>query len=250
MASTIVSSDAPLSAGPHSADEVRQMFTAIVPRYDLLNHLLSFGLDRLWRRQLVGQVTQADGHGQPSVALDLGCGTGDMVVALARRLGLSSRVLGLDVCRPMIDHARVKCADLATVSLAVADATSLPAADESCDVATMAFALRNIVDREAALREMVRVVRPGGRIAILEFCRPRGRLWPAIFGFYFRRILPIVGRVVSGHPSAYRYLERSVGVFDDPEHLAARLTALGARVVMQRRLVGGVTAMTVATKVS
>jgi demethylmenaquinone methyltransferase/2-methoxy-6-polyprenyl-1,4-benzoquinol methylase len=229
-----------------------------------LNHLLSFGLDRLWRRELAAAACRESATPPPStdaadtdkrhdrphapVVVDIGCGTGDVTAAMARRLRSGGCVVGMDFCGPMIDRARRKWAALSQAAFVVADAVALPLADASCDAATMAFVLRNVADREAALGEMARVVRPGGRVAVLEFCRPRGRLWPAIFGFYFRRVLPIVGRILSGHPSAYRYLQRSVDAFGDPEHVACRLAALGLRPVSQRRLFGGVAALTVADK--
>ncbi|NLX59007.1 MAG: ubiquinone/menaquinone biosynthesis methyltransferase [Phycisphaerae bacterium] len=249
---------------PRSAGEVRRLFAAIVPRYDLLNRVLSVGLDRLWRRELAAAACPTGAAPSPGldaasrdeprsrrrapILVDIGCGTGDVTAAMAGRLGSGGRIVGLDFCGPMIDRARRKWAALPQAAFVVADAVALPLADASCDAATMAFALRNVVDREAALGEMARVVRPGGRVAVLEFCRPRGHLWPTIFGFYFRRVLPIVGRVISGHPSAYRYLQRSVDAFDDPEHLAGRLAAIGLRPVSQRRLIGGVAALTVADK--
>ena len=239
-------------AGPRQgrlpAAEVQRMFAEITPRYDLLNHLLSFGLDRLWRRRLARQVRPPESAGATLRVADLCCGTGDLAADLARRAGPGSEVLGLDFCRPMIDRARRKYGALPGVRFAVADAMSLPLADGAFDVVAVAFGVRNVENLDAALSEMVRVTRRGGCILILEFCPPEGAVWGAIFGFYFGHLLPIVGCLISGHRSAYRYLQASVGRFPGPGELASRLERAGACDVRPRRLIGGVAALTVATR--
>lgn len=238
-------------AGPRqgrlSAADVQRMFAEITPRYDLLNHVLSFGMDFLWRRRLARCVRRPEPGATLRVA-DLCCGTGDLTAALARRAGPGGRVLGLDFCRPMIDRARRKYGALPGLRFAVADAMNLPLADEAFDVVAVAFGVRNVENLEAVLSEMVRVTRRGGCILILEFCRPEGAVWGAIFGFYFRHLLPIVGCLISGHRSAYRYLQSSVGRFLGPGELASRLERAGACDVRLQRLIGGVATLTIATK--
>ena len=237
----------PRQQGRLSAPDLRRMFAEIVPRYDLLNHVLSFGLDVLWRRHLARQVPPPEAGATLRVA-DLCCGTGDLTAALARRAGRGAEVLGLDLCRPMIDRARDKYGSLPGLRFAVADATCLPLADGAMDVVATAFGVRNVESLDAALAEMVRVTRDGGRILILEFCRPEGPVWGRIFGFYFGHLLPIVGRVISGHRSAYRYLQASVGRFPGPRELASRLERAGACDVRLQRLIGGVATLAVAMK--
>jgi len=233
--------------GTLPAADVQRMFAEIVPRYDLLNHLLSFGLDVLWRRRLAREVPPPRPDATLRVA-DLCCGTGDLTAALARRAGPGGEVLGLDFCRPMIDRARRKYGSLAGVRFAVADATCLPLADGAFDVVAAAFGVRNVENLDAALSEMVRATRSGGRILILEFLRPEGPVWGRVFGFYFRRLLPIVGCVISGHRSAYRYLQASVDRFAGPHELAARMKRAGAGDVRVERLIGGAAALIVALK--
>lgn len=241
---TTLRSDACFAGGRLAAGDVRQMFADLVPRYDLLNHVLSLGLDLLWRRAAACSLPR----GAELHVADLCTGTGDMAAAVARRLGPRARIVGVDFCEAMIRRARRKHAGRWGLEFLVGDATNLPLADGSCDAVTMAFGLRNVGDIDRALAEMFRVLRCGGRLLLLEFCRPRGRLWPAIFGFYFRRILPIVGRVASGHQGAYTYLPASVERFADPTELVARLRDVGAVEAATQRLPGGVAAVTTARK--
>jgi demethylmenaquinone methyltransferase/2-methoxy-6-polyprenyl-1,4-benzoquinol methylase len=204
------------------------MFGEIAGRYDLLNHLLSLGIDRRWRRRTVRHVPPAD-DGSP--ILDVCTGTGDLALAYARASSPATPIVGTDFCRPMLDIAEQKCrrAGLADrVTLLEADTQHLPLADDAFQIVCVAFGLRNVSDTDQGLREMVRVCRPGGRVAILEFSMPSG--WPLgpLYGWYFHRALPRIGQMLAkNHQSAYNYLPESVGQFPQGEALAGRMRAAG-----------------------
>ena len=171
------------------------MFDNIAPRYDLLNHTLSFNIDRLWRRRVVREVAES----RPERILDMATGTGDLAIELARRIP-GAQVTGVDLSERMLAEARRKVAarGLAErVTLQQGDAEQLAAADASFDAATVAFGVRNFGDLHAGLCELARVLRPGGRIVILEFSQPRNRLFRALYEFYSFRILPLIGGAVS-----------------------------------------------------
>jgi demethylmenaquinone methyltransferase/2-methoxy-6-polyprenyl-1,4-benzoquinol methylase len=214
------------------------MFAAIAPRYDLLNHLLSLNRDRAWRRAAVRRVgweRRPDG-----LYLDLCAGTLDLAAALARTPGFRGRVLGADFALPMLVRGRGKADRVRPVG---ADALALPFADARFDGALCAFGLRNLADLDAGLAEAARVLKPGARFVALEFATPA---WPplrALYLFYFRRVLPLVGRAVSKHRDAYRYLPESVRAFPEPAALARRLAAAGFRDVGVERLSGGICAL-------
>ena len=187
---------------------VREMFDSIAPRYDLLNHLLSFGVDRLWRRRMVGVVAA----GTPAAILDVAAGTGDVAVALARRLP-AARITGIDLSGEMLAVGRGKVARRGLcdrIELVQGDAEQLPFPDGTFDAVTIGFGIRNFGSIEAGLAEAFRVLRPGGRLCILEFSTPRGRCFGPLYRFYFHRILPLVGRLISKDDSAYTYLPESV----------------------------------------
>ena len=174
---------------------VREMFDSIAPRYDLLNHLLSFGVDRLWRRRMVGVVAA----GTPAAILDVAAGTGDVAVALARRLP-AARITGIDLSGEMLAVGRGKVARRGLcdrIELVQGDAEQLPFPDGTFDAVTIGFGIRNFGSIEAGLAEAFRVLRPGGRLCILEFSTPRGRCFGPLYRFYFHRILPLVGRLIS-----------------------------------------------------
>lgn len=210
-----------------SAPRVRRMFGQIAGRYDLLNHLLSLGIDRRWRRR-AARLVPADG-GWP--VLDVCTGTGDLALAYWRAGRGGVRVVGADFCRPMLDVARVKARRAGAdkmLALVEADALRLPFADERFGVVSVAFGLRNTSDPDRALAEMVRVCRRGGRVAVLEFSTPRR--WPfcTAYRWYFEQILPRVGQALANNrESAYNYLPRSVGQFSEGEALARRMQAAG-----------------------
>lgn len=200
---------------------VRAMFTRVAPRYDLLNHLLSFNQDRRWRAGTLERLAPLL-RGSGVRVLDLCCGTGDLLVAL--QAACRRPVLGCDFSRAMLAQARRK---IPHGTLLEADALRLPMADASLDLITIAFGFRNLADYRAGLAEMRRVLQPGGTLAILEFSQPPNRLWAAFYGFYSRRVLPLVGGLISGDPSAYRYLPASVRRFPSPEELADEMRRAG-----------------------
>jgi demethylmenaquinone methyltransferase/2-methoxy-6-polyprenyl-1,4-benzoquinol methylase len=217
-----------------SAAWVRAMFSRVAPRYDLLNHLLSFNQDRRWRARTVARL-EAVLHRPGARVLDLCCGTGDLLLAL--QAGCRGVVLGLDFSRAMLSGARRKDPRCVLVE---ADALRIPIADAALDLITIAFGFRNLADYRAGLKEMRRVLRPGGTLAILEFSRPPNPLWAALYGFYSRRVLPLLGGVLSGDPSAYRYLPASVRRFPSPEELADEMVRAGFAEVGFELLSGGI----------
>jgi demethylmenaquinone methyltransferase/2-methoxy-6-polyprenyl-1,4-benzoquinol methylase len=210
-----------------AARQVREMFSRIAPRYDFLNHLLSLDLDRVWRRR----VAELFGHilGRTEArALDLCCGTGDLTLAL-ERAGRAT-IFGTDFAHPMLVRAREKAARegrAASGAYVEADALRLPFADSSFDLATVAFGFRNLANYERGLREMHRVLRPGGEVGILEFAEPRGAVLGRLYRFYFTKIIPRLGGAISGNATAYSYLPSSVAEFPQPEELAAMMSCAG-----------------------
>src|SRR5262245_48722635 len=187
---------------------VRAMFARIAGRYDLLNRLLSAGVDRRWRARLVERLGDLRG----SVLLDACCGTGDLTLALE---GAGARVVGVDFTPEMLRHALAKGAGRAARFVA-GDALHLPLGDGSVDAAAIAFGIRNVADRRAGVRELMRVVRPGGTVILLEFSLPRGRFSGALYRFYFTRILPRVGAWISRPPLAYRSAPATAPAWPDP----------------------------------
>ncbi len=223
--------------GAHSEAEasrmVREMFSQIAPRYDLLNHLLSLQFDRLWRARVTRRLRPILDR-PDALALDLCCGTGDLALSLAA--AGKARVIGADFAHPMLVRAREKSASAMTsassqsphtISFAEADALRLPFADRSFDLVTTAFGFRNLANYEAGLGEIYRILKPGGTLAILEFTEPPAGFLGGLYRWYFRRILPRVGRLVSGDRSAYAYLPASVSRFFLPRELASLLQTVG-----------------------
>ena len=220
-----------------AASYVREMFGRIAPRYDLANHLLSYNLDRLWRRRTVKRVGAILDRPGARV-LDICCGTGDLALALQR--GGRARVLASDFCHPMLEAASKK---LPGGVLFESDALRLPVRDASLDLVTVAFGFRNLTDYDAGLREMRRVLRPGGMAAILEFSQPRNTLFAAVYHFYSRRILPRLGGLITGAPDAYRYLPESISKFPDAPALADAMRRAGFARVSFEYLTGGSVAL-------
>jgi demethylmenaquinone methyltransferase/2-methoxy-6-polyprenyl-1,4-benzoquinol methylase len=214
-----------------ASQKVREMFTQIAPSYDLLNHLLSFELDRLWRARAV-KCLRPILEGNFPLVLDLCCGTGDLGMAMARRF--TPRVIGADFAFPMLTRAREKSATLRGKNLVQlrrpefigADALRLPFADQCFDLVTSAFGFRNLANYEAGLSEIQRILKPGGTVALLEFTEPPADFAGNVFRWYYRNVLPRIGGLISGDSSAYSYLPESVARFFRPEELAALMTSL------------------------
>lgn len=227
------------------AAEVRTMFGRIVARYDLVNRLMTGGRDVAWRRMV---ARAAVAGGRDGRVLDVATGTGDLALALAE--AGARTVVGVDFVAPMLQAADEKAAKVAVrtgqfppVALVVGDALRLPFADGRFDACTVAFGLRNMADYEAALREMARVLRPGGRLVCLELTPYRVPVLRAIFGWYFAHIVPAVGGWLSGDPAAYRYLPTSVAAFPPARELEAMMRRAGLTGVRHRRLGGGAVAI-------
>ena len=191
---------------------VRGMFDRIAWRYDLVNTVLSGGTDQLWRRAAAKATAVPEG----GAALDVACGTGALTRALARRVGPSGRVVGLDFSAGMLDGARRRSTDITWVQ---GDALELPFGDGEFDAATIAFGLRNLADPARGLAEMARVVRPGGRTVVLEFLRPPDGPVGRAYRLYLTRVLPVLGGRVSGDAAAYRYLSQTVDSYLAPAQL-------------------------------
>ncbi len=223
------------------------MFARIARRYDVANRLLSGGLDVRWRRQLCASVAEA----QPKDVLDLATGSGDVAFALARALGPQVRILGMDFCEPMLDEARLKQREKAgaydNVEFRQGDGLALPLADASFDAVTISFGLRNMADRAKALSEMRRVLRPGGRLHVLEFSQP-ARWFRGIYFFYLRHVLPLLAAIVTGNKGAYDYLNQSINTFPDRETLASEVRAAGFVTVSAEPLTAGTVALHVGTR--
>jgi demethylmenaquinone methyltransferase/2-methoxy-6-polyprenyl-1,4-benzoquinol methylase len=220
---------------------VRDMFGRVAERYDLLNHLLSFSLDKRWRSRTVARVAPVLSR-PGSRVLDLCCGTGDVLLALEARRG--SPVLGSDFCHPMLVEARRKIARAGLRSpLFEADALALPLRDSSLDLITTAFGFRNLANYEKGLEELLRVLKPGGVAAILEFSQPTNRVFGALYGFFSARVLPWVGGMISGSHDAYSYLPESIKKFPGAEELANAMRSSGFARVEFDRMTGGAVAL-------
>lgn len=224
-----------------AATWVRSMFGRVAHRYDLANHLLSFHIDHLWRARTVRRVRPI--LERPGArALDLCCGTGDLAMALQR--ACPRAVLGADFCHPMLVAARAKAARQPIPCLLFeADALRLPLRDHSLDLITVAFGFRNLANYEDGLREMRRVLRPGGMAAILEFSQPSNAAFGALYGFYSRRILPWIGGLLTGSRDAYTYLPESIRKFPTAPQLAEDMRHAGFRNVSFERFTGGIVAL-------
>jgi demethylmenaquinone methyltransferase / 2-methoxy-6-polyprenyl-1,4-benzoquinol methylase len=223
-----------LGAAPEGANDpqsaalaVREMFTSIAPRYDLLNHVLSCNVDRLWWRKTARTFSDILSRPEAQV-LDLCCGTGDMTLALHRAAGKSTaRILGADFSHAMLQRASQKAA-VTALGWIEADALRLPFPDSHFDLITSAFGFRNLVNYDAGLQEIMRVLRPGGEFGILDFGEPKG-LVGSCYRIYFKHILPAIGTLISGVKGPYTYLPTSVARFPAPDEMLHRLRQAGFR---------------------
>jgi demethylmenaquinone methyltransferase/2-methoxy-6-polyprenyl-1,4-benzoquinol methylase len=220
------------------AEQVNRMFDRVAARYDLLNSLMSAGLHHRWRERAADQAELAPGDS----ALDVCCGTGDLTFELAKRIAPGGHVVGCDFSEPMLDLARDKAGSRGTdgVRFEWADALNLPYDAGRFDAVTVGFGVRNFADRDRGLREMARVLRPGGRLVVLEFTRPQRPPFSSFYSLWFDRIAPILGRI-SDDPEAYAYLAESVRSFPAPRGLAERMDrAAGLEGIRYTILAGGI----------
>lgn len=234
------------SSEQQASQWVQRMFGRIAPRYDFLNHLLSFQIDRRWRKTLVRSLESAVSRPNARI-LDLCCGTGDVWLDL--RQATKASILGADFCHPMLLAAERKIARAGfSAALVEADALSLPLADETLDAISIAFGFRNLANYESGLRELYRVLRPGGILAILEFSHPPHALVKAAYGLYSRVLLPAIGTLLSGSPEAYTYLPESIRKFPAAEELVRMMQRAGFTKAKFELLTGGIAALHIAER--
>jgi demethylmenaquinone methyltransferase / 2-methoxy-6-polyprenyl-1,4-benzoquinol methylase len=240
-----VSSDTETSGGVPERDseefatQVRGMFDRIAGVYDVMNSAMTAGLHHQWRQRAVERAEVGPG----SDALDVCCGTGDLALELRRRIGPDGRVVGCDFSEPMLELARRKSGDQGLpVEFGWADALELPYGEASFEAVTIGFGARNLADLDRGLSEMARVLRPGGRLVILEITRPQREPLAAFYSLWFDRIVPVIG-TVAGDPEAYSYLPNSVRSFPEPGDLAAMMDAAGFERIRWLLLAGGIIAI-------
>jgi demethylmenaquinone methyltransferase/2-methoxy-6-polyprenyl-1,4-benzoquinol methylase len=223
------------------ADLVRGVFDSVASRYDIMNDLMSGGMHRLWKRYTVQHANARPGH----VILDLAGGTGDLARAFARIVGERGRVVLADINAAMLEHGRRRLVDAGiagNVELAQVDAEALPFADNSFDRVAIAFGLRNVTGKEAALAEMHRVLKPGGKVLILEFSRPASAIKPA-YDLYSFKVLPLLGKLVARDPDSYQYLAESIRMHPDQEALLGMMREAGFERCRYDNLTGGIVAL-------
>jgi demethylmenaquinone methyltransferase/2-methoxy-6-polyprenyl-1,4-benzoquinol methylase len=234
----------PYSSDGSKREQVEHMFDAISPKYDLLNRLFSLGIDQGWRRKVVRLV------GQEPVEhlLDVATGTADLAIMAAPK---AERVTGIDISEGMLEHGRVKVQKRGLdrkITLTQADSTALPFADATFDTVTVAFGVRNFEDLEKGLAEMIRVLRPNGRLFVLEFSKPQHTPMRQLFRFYFHRVMPLIGRTVSKDSAAYTYLPKSVDAFPEGSEFLHLLERAGGDSCRSTALTGGIAALYFARK--
>jgi demethylmenaquinone methyltransferase/2-methoxy-6-polyprenyl-1,4-benzoquinol methylase len=233
------------AGAPVKRSYVQRIFSEIAPRYDLLNRLLSGGIDRSWRRAAIAKLGVE--RRLAGTYLDLCAGTLDVGAAVSRTRGFRGAVVGADFAEPMLRAGHGK-APAAVLTPVVADALALPLGDATCDGAIVAFGIRNVIDMPAAFAEVLRVLTPGARFVILEFSTPRFALVRWTYELYSRRVLPLVGALISGHPTAYRYLPDSISKFPSAERLKQIMSDAGFAHVAVTSLTFGVAALHVGEK--
>ena len=232
--------DAAPKAGAEREKQVQQIFSEIAPRYDLLNHVLSLNIDRAWRRKAVDALGWTDAPG--GTYLDACAGTYDLALELAGRQGFTGSVVASDFAHPMLAQGLPKI-ERAAVRSVCGDSQRLPFDADVFDGVTVGFGVRNLSDLDRGLAELRRVLKPGKRLVVLEFTVPPSPLVRAGYLFYFHRVLPVVGRIVSGHPWAYTYLPESVKEFPGPAELGGRFEGVGFHDVGWRLVSMGIAAI-------
>lgn len=233
----------PYAEAGSKREQVERMFDSISPKYDLLNRVFSLGTDQGWRRRVMKLMLQ-----EPvNEVLDVATGTGDLAIMAAARV---PKVIGADISEGMLSHGRIKVKRaglVAKVELVQGDAAALPFATDTFDAVTIAFGVRNFEDLDKGIAGMMRVLKPGGRLFVLEFSQPRGLLRP-FFRFYFHRVMPFIGRLISKDNAAYTYLPASVDAFPEGDVFAGILSRNGGREVRYERLSGGIATLYIARK--
>ncbi|HBY01951.1 MAG TPA: bifunctional demethylmenaquinone methyltransferase/2-methoxy-6-polyprenyl-1,4-benzoquinol methylase UbiE [Rikenellaceae bacterium] len=225
---------------------ISAMFNNIAGSYDFLNHLLSLGIDKIWRKKLIKHLMSS----YPAKVLDLATGTGDIAIELFRK---GIEVTGIDIAQKMLDKATEKCAAESKSStplpvFILASADEIPFPENSFDAVTIGFGIRNFENREQSLKEIFRVTNNGGQLAILEFASPKNRVWRALYTFYFHNILPVAGKIISKDMSAYTYLPESVSEFPQYDEFCGELRIVGFTSVHFKPLSGGVAVLYTARK--
>jgi demethylmenaquinone methyltransferase/2-methoxy-6-polyprenyl-1,4-benzoquinol methylase len=225
---------------------VRDLFARIAPSYDLLNHVLSLGIDILWRKAAARELALKEAR----AVLDVCCGTGDLALELARHT--DAALVGVDFCAPMLERGarKARAQGQARIGWVQGDGLALPFPDARFDRAAVAFGVRNLADLDQGFRELARVLAPGGRLVVLEFAKPRFAPFRAVYFAYFRYVLPLIGRLVSGQSDPYTYLPESVLAFPERDELAERMARAGFESVRWRDLTFGIATLTVATRTS
>lgn len=239
-------SDEESATKTEQARRVREMFATIAGRYDLLNHLLSLNIDKRWRRKVAktlhASLASLRSVGSTPRILDVACGTGDLSFTLFE--SGEARIVGVDFCRPMLQIANSKASRFGfVVPFIEGDALALPFHDSSFEAATIAFGLRNLAAVETGFSELLRVLKPGGRLVVLEFSKPTTPVLRSVFRIYFNRLLPLFGGFISGSKSAYQYLPESVLSFPDQKELASIMRRAGFEEVTFQNLSGGIAAL-------
>lgn len=216
------------------SSRIREMFASVAPRYDLANSVLSLGIHYFWRRALLNSINTQQHH----CALDLCTGTGDLLLPLKKRY---QKVVGVDFCKDMLDLAAQKIGDARQeIELLEGDALALPFVDQRFDLISVAFGVRNFENLENGLKEMQRVIKPGGQVLVLEFGDPRHPLWRAVYRFYSNHLMPLIGGFLTGQRSAYSYLSHSTAHFPCAEQFCNHLQRCGFEKASFRPLSGGI----------
>ncbi len=239
----------PYEAEGSKKQQVSKMFNNIAKHYDFLNHFLSLGIDRIWRKKAIEYLAQT----KPRLILDVATGTADVAIATAKRLGIQhiTKIEGVDISVEMLHVGREKVAKeglSGVIELQEGDSENLPFSDNIFDAISVAYGVRNFEHLEAGLAEMFRVLKSGGRVVVLEFSRPTMFPLKQLFNFYFKNILPLIGRITSRDPRAYNYLYESVQAFPDGKDFTNLLEKIGFRNAQCKSLTFGITSIYCADK--